>query len=48
MKTYAHKLKLVEEQMREQSAIRAELIRKVAEKRRELEQKYKGSGAAAR
>jgi activator of 2-hydroxyglutaryl-CoA dehydratase/predicted nucleotide-binding protein (sugar kinase/HSP70/actin superfamily) len=37
VKTYAHKLKLVEEQLRDQSAARAELARRVADKRRELE-----------
>ena len=37
VKTYAHKLKLVEEQLRDQAAARAELARRVAEKRRELE-----------
>ena len=37
VKTYAHKLKLVEEQLRDQAAARAELARRVADKRRELE-----------
>jgi activator of 2-hydroxyglutaryl-CoA dehydratase/predicted nucleotide-binding protein (sugar kinase/HSP70/actin superfamily) len=36
VKTYAHRLKLVEEHLREQSVHRAELARKVADKRREL------------
>jgi len=37
VKTYGYKLDLVKEQLRDQSAARAELARRVAEKRRELE-----------
>jgi predicted nucleotide-binding protein (sugar kinase/HSP70/actin superfamily) len=37
VKTYAHKLKLVEEALKERSVKRAELARRVAERRRELE-----------
>jgi predicted nucleotide-binding protein (sugar kinase/HSP70/actin superfamily) len=46
VKTYAHKLHLVEEELRDQSAAKAELARRLAEKRRELEQKYKNQPAA--
>jgi predicted nucleotide-binding protein (sugar kinase/HSP70/actin superfamily) len=46
VKTYAHKLKLVEEQLRETSAARAELARRVAEKRRELLARYQAQSPA--
>ncbi len=36
VKTYSHKLKLVEEELRDQSVARAELARRVAQKREEL------------
>lgn len=47
VKTYSHKLNLVEEQLRDQSAARAEFTRKLAEKRRELEARYKAKATAA-
>ena len=40
VKTYAHKLKLVEEALQEEAQARAELARRLADKRRELERKY--------
>ncbi len=42
VKTYAHKLKLVEEALKERSVKRAELARRVAERRRELEAQVAG------
>lgn len=36
VKTYSHKLKLVEEQLRDESGLRAELARRIADKRRQL------------
>ncbi len=47
VKTYSYKLKLVEEQLRDQAAARAELARKLADKRRELEEKYKTGAPGA-
>ena len=40
VKTYAHRLKLVEEQLQDQAQARAELARRVAEKRAELMAKH--------
>ena len=47
VKTYSHKLKLVEEQLRDQASARAELARRLAEKRRELEARYKAQATPA-
>ncbi|MCO4743779.1 MAG: CoA activase [Proteobacteria bacterium] len=50
VKTYVHKLKLVEEQLAQQAESRAELARRVADKRRELAAKIRSrrDGAAAK
>ena len=40
VKTYAHKLKLVEDALADEAAARAEFARRLADKRRELERKY--------
>ncbi len=40
VKTYSHKLKLVEEALKDQAQARVELARRLADKRRELEEKY--------
>ncbi|MCB9758263.1 MAG: CoA activase [Alphaproteobacteria bacterium] len=45
VKTYAHRLKLVEEALADRSARRAELARRVAEKRRELMSAARASAA---
>lgn len=47
VKTYSHKLKLVEEQLRDQASARAELARRLADKRRELEARYKAQATPA-
>ena len=41
VKTYAHRLKLVEEELQDQAAARAQLARRIAEKRAELEAKFR-------
>ena len=41
VKTYAHRLKLVEEELQDQAEARAQLARRVAEKRAELEAKFR-------
>ena len=46
VKTYAHKLRLVEEALQEQAEARATLARRLADKRRELELKYRSGSAA--
>jgi predicted nucleotide-binding protein (sugar kinase/HSP70/actin superfamily) len=46
VKTYTHKLKLVEEQLRDQAVARAELGRRMTDKRRELELRYRGVSAS--
>ncbi len=46
VKTYAYRLRRVEEELRERSHKRAELARRVAEKRRELQEKAAGLTAA--
>jgi activator of 2-hydroxyglutaryl-CoA dehydratase/predicted nucleotide-binding protein (sugar kinase/HSP70/actin superfamily) len=46
VKTYAHRLKLVEEELHDQAAARAQLARRVAEKRAELEAKFRAEKTA--
>ena len=46
VKTYAYRLKRVEEELRDRSSRRAELARRVAEKRRELEAAMAGARSA--
>ncbi len=48
VKTYAYRLKRVEEELHERTRRRAELARRVAEKRRELEALASGSSVAAK
>jgi len=48
VKTYSHKLKMVEEQLADEAGLRAELARRVADKRRELLARLRESAAAAR
>jgi len=48
VKTYSHKLKLVEEQLKDQSQARVELARRIAEKRSELLQKRRETVLSAR
>ena len=48
VKTYGYKLKLVEEELKERSPVHAELLRRVAEKRRELQARYNNAEAAAK
>jgi predicted nucleotide-binding protein (sugar kinase/HSP70/actin superfamily) len=47
VKTYSHKLKLVEEALRDQSVARAELARRVADERRRLIAELRGAHATA-
>ncbi|MEL6349685.1 MAG: hypothetical protein AAFV53_41660, partial [Myxococcota bacterium] len=45
VKTYAHRLKLVEEQLADQAHARAQLARSVAKRRAELIEQYKANKA---
>jgi predicted nucleotide-binding protein (sugar kinase/HSP70/actin superfamily) len=47
VKTYAYRLKRIEEELQERSRKRAQLARRVAERRRELEARARGDLAAA-
>ena len=46
VKTYAHRLKLVEEELQDQAAARAQLAKKIAEKRAELEAQFRAEQQA--
>jgi activator of 2-hydroxyglutaryl-CoA dehydratase/predicted nucleotide-binding protein (sugar kinase/HSP70/actin superfamily) len=45
VKTYAHRLKMVEEQLHDQSAARAELARRIADRRAEIEARLRAPSA---